>query len=72
MNESPFRPSDFDRLMRSRPDALWGLPAIGAALGVSADTVRRWILDPRIDVPVSRCGGRWFARRSDLEAWRSR
>lgn len=64
-------PSEFDALTRrSRPEDLWGLPAIAAALSVSDDTVRRWAGNPELEIPVRRCGGRWFARRSELIAWR--
>lgn len=67
----PLTAADFDAIARrSRPEDLWGLPAIAVALGVSRNTIRRW-LDVGEAVPISRCGGRWFARRSELEAWRA-
>jgi len=53
------------------PDrALWGMRAIAGCLGVSVDTARRWALDPASGAPISRPGGRWFAERNALLAWR--
>lgn len=49
-----------------------GLEAIGSVLGVSAKTVKRWALDPRIDVPVGKMGGRWSAMQHELRAWMRR
>lgn len=52
------------------PDAdLWGLKMIGRCLGVSEDTARRWAVDSAIGLPVSRRGGRWFARKRALLVW---
>ncbi|MFV0303408.1 MAG: DNA-binding protein [Paracoccus sp. (in: a-proteobacteria)] len=50
--------------------ALWGMRAIAACLGVSADTARRWAADPVNNMPVSKPMGRWFAERGALLAWR--
>ncbi|MCJ8053879.1 hypothetical protein GB928_018645 [Shinella curvata] len=50
----------------SKPEKLWGAPAIAVALGVSEDTVREWAKDP--EVPIYRPKG-YFARRSELEIW---
>lgn len=52
----------------SRP--LWGLTEIAGCLGVSVDTARRWAKNPDYSLPVRRLGGRWFADRRDLMAWR--
>lgn len=49
---------------------LWGLAAIAACLGVSVDTARRWASDPASGMPISKPGGRWFAERRALLAWR--
>lgn len=49
---------------------LWGLSAIAACLGVSTDTARRWATDAASGLPVSKPGGRWFAERTALLAWR--
>lgn len=68
----PIDPRSFDRMVRqARPEALWGLPAIAAALRISVRTAARWALDGEAGLPIQRVGGRWFARRSELEAWRS-
>lgn len=50
--------------------ALWGLAEIAACLGVSRDTVRRWAKDADSGMPISKPGGRWFAERRALLAWR--
>jgi hypothetical protein len=72
MKCNPITPSTFDAVAqpRLRLDELWGQPAIGRALGVSDDTIRRWLADPAIGLPVRKVGGRWFGLRSELEAWR--
>lgn len=49
---------------------VWGLAAIAAILGVSDDSARRWVKDPACDVPIRKVGGRWFAERQALLAWR--
>lgn len=62
-------PADFDMLVRkARPEHLWGLPVIAAAVGLSRDTVRRMV-ERGDDIPVSRPGGRYYAARSELLAW---
>ncbi|MDH2327840.1 helix-turn-helix domain-containing protein [Cereibacter sp. SYSU M97828] len=48
-------------------DKLWGLEAIAAAMGVSAKTARRWADDGK--APSTKPAGRYFARRSELNAW---
>lgn len=52
-----------------KPEHLWGLRAIGNAIGVSDDTVRRLVKDPASGIPVTRPGGRYYAARSELLAW---
>ncbi len=61
-------PAAFDALT-STDRKLWGLAEISGVLGVSVDTVRRWVNDPKCSVPVAKRGGRWFAFRSGLVAW---
>ncbi|SFP62999.1 helix-turn-helix domain-containing protein [Tranquillimonas alkanivorans] len=51
----------------SGPEKLWGLEEIARALGVSIDTARRWAR--RADVPIYKPAGRYFAVRSELNAW---
>lgn len=66
-------PMAFDDLSRvTKPEHLWGLPAIAAAMGVCRDTVRRAYENPTIDIPVSKPGGRYYAARSELLAWMKR
>lgn len=67
MNKQEITPERFDRALVSKPEKLWGAPAIAAALGVSVDTVYRWAKDA--NVPVCRVGGRYFAFRAELDAW---
>ena len=55
-------------LDQGRP--LWGLTEISGCLGVSVDTARRWAKNPDFKLPVSRLGGRWYADRRELLAWR--
>lgn len=57
-----------EALEPNRP--LWGLGEIAACLGVSVDTARRWAQDGASGMPVSKPGGRWFAERRALLAWR--
>lgn len=59
-----------------RADALFaadrrmiGLEAIAGVLEVSPRTVRRWVDDPEISVPVRKVGGRYSAMRNDLCSW---
>ncbi|MEM9360718.1 MAG: DNA-binding protein [Pseudomonadota bacterium] len=68
MSKSPtLTPESFDALLAG-PEKIWGLQAIGDALGVSRDKVRRLA---RLDgVPIYCPGGtRYFALRSELNAW---
>ena len=46
---------------------IWGLGNIARALGLSVDTTRR--LAARPGVPIYRPDGRYFALRSELNAW---
>jgi hypothetical protein len=48
---------------------LWGMKAISRYLGVSVDTVRRWVNDDASGLPVSKPAGRWFAEKNELLAW---
>ncbi|EYD74085.1 hypothetical protein Rumeso_04338 [Rubellimicrobium mesophilum DSM 19309] len=48
-------------------DKLWGLRAIAQALGLSVDTTRRLARKP--GVPIYQPAGRYFAVRSELNAW---
>lgn len=59
-------PQQFDALTR-KPEKLWGAPAIARALGVSVDTVYRFTTET--NCPIYRPGARYFAYRSELEAW---
>ena len=66
MEHPPLGPAQFDAIT-SGPQKLWGLEEIARALGVSVETVRRWAhLD---DVPIYKPAGRYFAVRSELNAW---
>jgi len=49
------------------PEKIWGLGAIAKALGLSVDTTRR--LADEQGVPIYRPAGRYFALRSELNAW---
>lgn len=61
-------PPAFDQL--ARPDRrIVGVDAIGAVLGVSGRTIRRWADDPESGLPVHRLGGRWVGYKSELVAW---
>lgn len=51
---------------------LWGMKAIADCLGVATETARRWANDPASGLPASKPMGRWFARQSELLAWRAR
>lgn len=59
-------PQQFDALTR-KPEKLWGANEIGKALNLSPDTIQRLALDP--SVPIYKPSGRYFAFRSELEAW---
>ena len=48
-------------------EKIWGLGNIARALGLSVDTTRR--LASRPGVPIYRPDGRYFALRSELNAW---
>ncbi|EPX85373.1 hypothetical protein [Salipiger mucosus] len=53
------------------PEKLWGLSAIATAIGVSVDKARRLARLP--DCPIYRPDGqRYFALRSELNAWLKR
>jgi len=54
-------------LMPNRP--IWGADAIGGILGVSGMTVKRWVKDPQVDIPVGKVGGRYMAKLAELVAW---
>lgn len=55
---------------RPKPvEKVWGLQGIASVLGVSIDTARRWANSPKIDVPITRPAGRYFAMRSELLEW---
>lgn len=64
----PLTPAAFDTVTGVRkPEKLWGAPAIAKALGLSVDAV--YSLARRPDSPIYRPSGRYFARRSELDAW---
>lgn len=69
IDRPPISAQRFDALVDgAKPEHLWGAASIAAAAGVSEDTIRRsWSRLP--DVPIRRCGGRYFALRSELIAW---
>lgn len=68
MNRTEITPERFDATVQvSKPERLWGAPAIAAALGVSVATVYRFALET--DCPIYRPGGRYFAYRAELESW---
>ena len=62
----PHGPSRLDPLSLGS-EKLWGLGNIARALGLSVDTTRR--LASRPGVPIYRPDGRYFALRSELNAW---
>lgn len=52
------------------PDCrLIGAERIAHELGVSARTVKRWVRNPQIDIPVTKIGGRYSAFLADLRNW---
>ena len=63
---TPLTPSRSDALSVGS-EKIWGLGPIARALGVSVDTARR--LAARPGVPIYRPDGRYFALRSELNAW---
>lgn len=56
-----------DRIVVSKPEKIWGAPAIAQALGLSVATIYR--LADAGECPIYRPGGRYFAYRSELENW---
>lgn len=48
-------------------DKLWGLEAIAAAMQISTKTAKRWADEGK--APITKPAGRYFARRSELNAW---
>lgn len=67
MNQPALTPERFDSVLVSKPEKIWGAPAIAKALGVSVDTVYRW--SSRDDTPIHLRAGRYFALRSEIEIW---
>lgn len=63
----PLSPSSFDRVV-AKPERLWGAPAIAQALGVSAETVRKWAQEDGVPIYCPR-PRTYVAYRSELEAW---
>jgi hypothetical protein len=61
-----FTPSRSDAVPAGT-EKIWGLGNIARALGLSVDTTRR--LAARPGVPIYRPDGRYFALRSELNAW---
>lgn len=66
MQKHPITPDCFDGMV-SKPEKVWGAPAIARLLGVSVDTVYR--LSDDEDCPIYRPSGRYFAFRGELMAW---
>lgn len=56
-------------LAGSKPEMLWGLPAIAQALGVGVDTARKWARDPLVPISQPPGTGQYFAFRSELMVW---
>ncbi len=52
---------------RKRERPTWILDAIGALIGVGADTVRALAKEP--GSPIHRRAGRWYCYESELLAW---
>lgn len=72
MNENENPPLDrwrADAVLAGKPEMLWGLPMIAAALGVSERTARKWARDPAVPIYQPEGTGQHFAFRSDLMAW---
>ncbi|MBB05617.1 MAG: DNA-binding protein [Pseudooceanicola sp.] len=63
-------PQRFDAITNG-PEKLWGLRSIANALSTSEDTVRR-MTRRDTSFPVRQRGGRWFATRTELNAWLAR
>ncbi|WP_245639396.1 DNA-binding protein [Rubellimicrobium mesophilum] len=60
-------PPTFIDALSTGTDKIWGLRAIAQALGLSVDTTRRLASKP--GVPIYQPAGRYFAVRSELNAW---
>lgn len=68
MNNTPIDKTLFDAAMATGAEKLWGLPEIARVLGVSIDKARR--IANRADAPIYKPDGeRYFAFRSELNAW---
>ncbi|MCC5968387.1 MAG: DNA-binding protein [Pararhodobacter sp.] len=66
MTQPELDPSRFDAMVKTRNGStpvLWGLDAIGAFIGVSPATARRWA---REGWPIRKLGGKWCAFKADL------
>lgn len=50
-------------------DRVVGCPAIAALVGVSVQTLRKYLRDPKSGFPANFVGGRWWASRSAVIAW---
>lgn len=63
----PLDRRSLDAMLQAKPEMLWGLEEIARALSVNAKTARRWADDGK--APITKPAGRYFARRSELNAW---
>lgn len=58
----------FDAIVK-RPEKLWGLAAIAGVIGLSVDATRRVAATGKAPIYRPEGSGRWFALRSELNAW---
>lgn len=53
-----------------KSDKLVGVPAIAAVAGVCGQTIKNYLADPNNSFPARRVGGRWWASKAEVIAWR--